>query len=100
VFDSALSISALALSLIALALSLGALALHWIRREEHPDVAKIRNDVTDLTDRVEHWMRRDRTRRLRGEDQPAEPEAPAQDQPLSRAELKARLREQHLRAAK
>ena len=74
-----------------MALGLAALAIHWIRREEHPDVASIRNDVTDLTDRVEHWMRRDRTRKLRGEPSDRDTIDDAPPQPTVR-DLKSELR--------
>ena len=48
------------------------LVLHWVRRNEHPDVAQVRADVThirteiaDILDRFEHWQKRQRVRNLR-----------------------------------
>ena len=83
--------AALALAALSIALSGVSLALHWVRGREHPDVSQLRTEQLDLLDRVEHWMKRDRVRRLRDS-------APDLEQlPLSQmtppADRKAALRE-------
>lgn len=69
--------TSIAFSLIALGLSTISLLVHYAKRAEHPlitplqmDIAAIRATVIDLVDRVEHFVRRDRTRRQREQDQP------------------------------
>lgn len=86
-----LLILATSLSAVALGCSVVSLALHYARRNEHPDVTQLRTDVLDVLDKVEHWIKRDRVRRLRAsreEDEPAEalPLASRKDQ------LRAKLR--------
>lgn len=63
-------------SAIALGLSVVSLALHYSRRNEHPAVAQLKADHLDLLDKVEHWMKRDRVRRLRASQEAQEPEQP------------------------
>lgn len=63
---------ATSLSVLSLGVAALALAAHWIRGKQHPDVAPVSRALNelqlshaDLVDKVAHWQRRDRTRRLR-----------------------------------
>lgn len=63
---------ATSISTLALGFSVVSIAYHWARRNEHPDVTQvnaaithIRTEIADLTDRFEHWSKRERVRRLR-----------------------------------
>jgi len=56
------------LGLVAVALAGVSLALHWRAGTATalvPRVHALESDLNDLYDRVEHWQRRDRVRRLR-----------------------------------
>lgn len=96
-----LAISA-SLSAIALGSSAVSLALHWAKRDEHPDVAQVRAEIThirteisDLLDRFEHWTRRDRTRKLRAareQDQTNVPDRDATASAANGADAKSALR--------
>lgn len=86
---------------VALACSVVSLALHWVRRKEHPDVSELRAIVSemrtehlDLYDRVEHWIKRDRVRKLREgrENAQAAQEAAAPANGDYKAALRARVR--------
>lgn len=83
-----LLIVATSLSVIAAIFSVLSLALHYRARNEHPDVASLRAEVMDVLDKVEHWIKRDRVRRLR-----ASKEDPAEPLPQSPADRKAALRQ-------
>lgn len=57
---------------LSLCLSTVSLLVHYAKRAEHPQVTPIRADLdalrlafADLVDRVEHWQKRDRARRVR-----------------------------------
>lgn len=87
---------ALAFSAFALVLAAISLAAHWYRGQEHPDVSALRAEVLDILDKVEHWMKRDRVRRLRDsheqpDEQPTQPAAPT-----TKAELRALARNRGL----
>ena len=84
------------LSVVALAVSAFSVMVHWLRRHSDPVLGPIEAEIqslktaqADLVDRVEHWQRRDRTRRIRKEQQD-EQDLP-QPEP-SPAELKRHLR--------
>ena len=85
---------AVATSFSALSLGIAVLSLvfHWVRRSEHPDVARVTSQVqelslahADLVDKVTHWQRRDRVRNLREGKQKQED----QDQALAGLDPKA-----------
>lgn len=89
---------AAAASFVALVLSVVSLLVHYAKRGEHPLITPIQAEIdalrlafADLVDRVEHWQKRDRARRVReANDDPA---AQAPDQTLpSPADLKAQVR--------
>lgn len=86
-----LLIVATSFSAIALGVSIVSLSIHWSRRNEHPDVTQLRTDVIDVLDKVEHWIKRDRVRRLRAAREPEE-EAPQETGPITKDQLRARLR--------
>lgn len=85
--------------------SVVSLALHWAKRDEHPDVSRldaavthIRTEIADLTDRFEHWGKRERVRRLRAGRESADdaaaanPAAGSDHQATSPADVKRALR--------
>lgn len=83
-----LLVCATSFSALSLGIAVVSLALHWARRDEHPDVAQVRAEIThvrteiaDILDRFEHWTKRERVRRLRaGREEAAQepaPQAPA-----------------------
>lgn len=74
---------ALAIGLLGVIFGLAALGLHWVRRSEHPDVTRLKLDMNELIDKTEHFMRRERTRRIREANEPAEPEQIAAPQPAA-----------------
>lgn len=85
---------ALAVALVSFLLSLTSLLVHYAKRAENPITAPLEQQIqalqlgqVDLVDRIEHWTRRDRTRRLRAAE--AEPESV---EPTSPAEVKRQLR--------
>lgn len=88
-----------AVAVVAVILSAVSLGLHWLNRDKHPQVQELHSRCdalqlaqADMLDRIEHWTRRDRVRRLREEpNTPSEtPSAPVA--PLNQAELKQHLR--------
>jgi hypothetical protein len=96
-----------AVSVVAVILGAVSLGLHWLNRDKHPQVQELhaRCDAlqlaqTDMLDRIEHWTRRDRVRRLR--EAPSDTAESSQSNgpvlvaqaPQSSAELKAQLRQQ------
>ena len=84
-------------SAIALGLSVVSLALHYARRNEHPAVAQLKADHLDLLDKVEHWMKRDRVRRLRASQEAQEqPELPAVPEGKAGLRVAARTRGFHV----
>lgn len=87
-----LLILATSLSAVSLGCAVVSLALHYARRNEHPDVTQLRTDVLDVLDKVEHWIKRDRVRRLRqGQEDAAAAELP--QGPATKDQLRARLRQ-------
>jgi hypothetical protein len=66
--------------------------LHWLNRDKHPEVQALHTRCdqlqlaqADMLDRIEHWTRRDRVRRLR--------ESESNDAAVPQLEGKAALRE-------
>jgi len=60
------------MALLAVFLSVCSMLIHYVRRAENPILAPIEASLqslqlaqADLVDRVDHWTRRDRTRRMR-----------------------------------
>lgn len=79
------------IALVAFCLSAVSLGLHWLERDKHPDVQALHTRCdqlqlaqTDMLDRIEHWTRRDRVRRIR--------DAQAQEPEPAPADAKAQLR--------
>jgi len=59
-------------SALAFGLAVVSLLVHWKRPQVHPDVTRVQSEIEslranhlELLDRVEHWMKRDRVRKLR-----------------------------------
>ena len=83
-------------SVVALCLSAVSLLVHWVRRDEQPEVQAINTRCdqlqlaqADMLDRIEHWTRRDRVRRLRdGAEQPVDA-APPLASPPTKSDLRA-----------
>jgi hypothetical protein len=80
-----LAVGGFGLSLVAVCLSAVSLLIHWVRRDEQPEVQALHTRCdqlqlaqTDMLDRIEHWTRRDRVRRLR-----EGAESPAADVPVA-----------------
>lgn len=100
--DPAIQLSMALLAVFAVCISVVSLALHWARRGEHPDVTRLdtamqelRTQQIDLLDKVEHWVRRDRVRRLRASQEPSEPpetQAPARGSAEYKAWLRQKIR--------
>lgn len=92
-----ISYVALALSVVALCFGTVSLVAHWLRGKEHPDVTTLRAEVLDMLDKVEHWMKRDRIRKLRESHEPPTEEAapgqelPAADPKVAKALLRAQI---------
>jgi hypothetical protein len=68
------SIGSLAVALVSFCLSLTSLLIHYAKRHENPVTAHLEQAIqalqlgqADIIDRVDHWTRRDRTRRLRAD---------------------------------
>jgi hypothetical protein len=91
----ALSILALAVGLLGLCFGVISLVYLWARKDEHPDVTKLRAEIMDVYDKVDHWMKRDAVRRARakreGEPEDVEPAA-APAVAMTTAEWKAQAR--------
>jgi hypothetical protein len=91
---------------LAFLISVVSLLLHWARSREHPDVSQARQEVAtlatqvqelrnqhlDLLDKVEHWVKRDRVRRLRESREQTDDKPAAEGE--TRQQWKARMREQ------
>jgi len=88
----------MALAVVAVCLSAVSLGLHWLNRDKHPEVQALHTRCdqlqlaqTDMLDRIEHWTRRDRVRRLReGEAETAAAQTPTNDKSQLRAIAKAK----------
>ena len=81
-------VTATCISVFALLIAGLSLVFHWARGQEHPDVSEVRKQIqeislahADLVDKVTHWQRRDRVRKLREshekspEEMPSDPKA-------------------------
>lgn len=91
--DSTLILVATSFSALALGCAAISLALHYARRNEHPAITQLKADQLDLLDKVEHWIKRDRVRRLRAsQETPVEEptEAPAQGKNALRLAARSR----------
>lgn len=95
--DAALLFSIAACSILALGIAGLSLAIQLKRGAEHPDVSEVRTSVRelhtqylDLLDKVEHWVKRDRVRRLRDSHDPKDEPAAAAPQDI-KANLRARV---------
>jgi hypothetical protein len=71
--------------------------LHWARGNEHPDVAPVTKSLqelqlahADLVDKVTHWQRRDRVRKLR-ESHELPQDEPSGDPKQIKAQLRQRV---------
>ena len=99
-----------AVGALSLGISIVSLMLHWKRPEQHPDTARVEQDLAavrtahmELLDKVEHWMKRDRVRKAR-EGRQTKPEAVSDDEPdnITPLDRKAQLRKraQHIAGVK
>jgi hypothetical protein len=87
-------------AVVAIILSATSLVLHWLEREKSPQVQELHSRCdalqlaqVDMLDRIEHWTRRDRVRRLRESEPNTQSETPnAPSAPSNQAELKQQLR--------
>jgi hypothetical protein len=68
------AIGGFGLALVAVCLGAVSLGLHWLQREKTPELQAVHTRCdqlqlaqADMLDRIEHWTRRDRVRRLREE---------------------------------
>lgn len=90
------SFLALAIGLLGLSFSILSLVFLWSRKDEHPDVSKLRGDIIDIYDKVDHWMKRDAVRRARakreGEDELPLEAPPVNHLAMTTAEWKAQQR--------
>jgi len=75
------------------------LVLHWVERQKSPQVQELhlRCDSlqlaqTEMLDRIEHWTRRDRVRRLREEPNTQNEPQSLPAEPLNQMQLKQQLR--------
>lgn len=91
---------AASLSAVALGCAVVSLAVHWVRRKEPPDVTELRalvhelrTEHLDLFDKVEHWVKRDRVRRLREAKEQSEITDSATRSDADRAAYKKMLRQ-------
>lgn len=89
-----------AVSVVAIILSAVSLVLHWLERDKSPQVQELHSRCdslqlaqAEMLDRIEHWTRRDRVRRLR-EEPNSQNEQPVQlvEQP-NQQQLKQQLRQ-------
>lgn len=88
---------------LSLGISIVSLIIHWKRPEQHPDTARLEQDLTalrtahlELLDKVEHWMKRDRVRKAR-EGREAALQPPEEIPELTPAQKKAELRKRLLK---
>lgn len=65
---------------VAFLLSAVSLVVHYLKRAEHPLTAPLQSQIdsiqltqADIIDRVEHWMKRDRVRKVRDAQAGGEP---------------------------
>lgn len=79
-------------AVVAVCLSAVSLGLHWLNRDKHPDVQALHTRCdqlqlaqADMLDRIEHWTRRDRVRRLRDAQEQEPVPAPTNDKAQLRA---------------
>lgn len=84
---------------VSLVLSIVSLLVHYSKRGEHPLLVPLEAEINalkagqlDLVDRVEHWMKRDRARRVR-EAVDESPPVPTPMPELSEHERKRQIRE-------
>ena len=93
------AVGGFALALTAICLSAVSLGVHYLTRDKSPEVSALEARLDsmqlaqiDMMDRIEHWTRRDRVRRLRegATDGPVLQETPTQI--TSKADLRARIR--------
>ena len=88
---------ATSVAVFALLISGLSLCLHWARGQEHPDVSEVRKQTqelslahADLVDKVTHWQRRDRVRKLRESREQPQEEAFTDPKAL-KADLRSRV---------
>lgn len=87
----------LALALSVLALGCAAFSLVFVQRFSdasalHQRISTTESDLTDLSDRVHHWMRRSSVRRTREKDDTSNPDLPHGVTAHPKAALYARAR--------
>jgi hypothetical protein len=65
-------VATVAMATVAILLSAVSLVVHWQKRAEHPATAPLQLQIealqlgqADIIDRVDHWMRRSSSRKLR-----------------------------------
>jgi hypothetical protein len=109
-----LQLAGFATSIVAFLLSAISMGLHYAKRGEHPLVAPLKSQIdsiqltqADIIDRVEHWMKRDRVRKLREGAEEAQsasttnaslPELPLSPQALDKSQLRQIARAKGMRA--
>lgn len=87
-------------SAASLILSVISLLIHWKRPKVHPDTTRVQGEIEalranhlELLDRVEHWIKRDRVRKLRSSnEEKATGPSTGDDEPQTPAERKNALR--------
>lgn len=91
--------TSISLTFVSLCFSVTAILVTWQKRNEHPAVAPLRTEIdglrlglSDVIDRVEHWQRRDRTRKARADAAGEQEPQPELAQLLSQHDVKAQLR--------
>jgi hypothetical protein len=89
---------AVGFSLVSFLTSITVLAIQYARRHENPITAPLEQAIhalqlgqADIIDRVDHWTRRDRTRRMRAEK--LDDQVEDIPQPIAPQDLKAQLRQ-------
>jgi hypothetical protein len=89
---------AVGFALVSFLTSALTLAIQYARRHENPITAPLEQAIhalqlgqADIIDRVDHWTRRDRTRRLRAEK--IDDQEEVVPLPVSQADVKAQLRQ-------
>lgn len=96
--ESLVALISASLSAIALGASVVSLALHYVRRKEPIEVSDLRSEMQnlrtdhlELLDKVEHWVKRDRVRRLRAAREAQVEDLPTQEAQPTKQQLRARL---------
>lgn len=86
-------------SALAFGISVVSLLIHWKRPQQHPETTRLQAEIEqlranslELLDRVEHWMKRDRVRKLRAGQQAAQ-EAAGDEIDEKPGDKKAQLRQ-------